>query len=85
MSEDKFSVHRAHKMLDWLEQESTQWAENRVEEHFGCEQISDLTQEQIEEVAAVAEELDEQHGDMLSIGMYNVVRQWENENEESIL
>jgi len=45
MSEGKFEVYRAHKMLDWLEQEVTQWAENHVEEHFGCEEISELTQE----------------------------------------
>ena len=85
MSEGKFEVYRAHKMLDWLEGEATQWAENLVEEHFGCEEISELTKDQIEEVIAVAEDLDEHYGDMLSMGMYNIVRYWESENEEYIL
>ena len=26
MSEDKFEIHRPHKMLDWLEGEVTEWA-----------------------------------------------------------
>ena len=87
MSEEKgkFEVHREHKMLDWLEHHCTEWAENLVTEHFDVEEISTLTKDQIEEVVVQAEELDEHFGGMLSLGMYNVVRDWESVHEEYIV
>ena len=85
MSDEKFTVYRAHKMLDWLESEATEWADRLVMEHFDVEDTSKLTKEQIEEVITQAEELDEHYGDMLSLGMYNIVRHWESENETYIM
>jgi hypothetical protein len=86
MSEEKFKVHRAHKMLDWIENEVTDWAHGLVTEHFGVECPSELNKEQIEEVIEEYEELsDYAGGDWLAIGMRNVVSIWENENDVYLL
>lgn len=81
----KFEVHRAHKMLDWVESEVTQWAEGLITEHFGVEDPNDLTREQMIEVCEVYEQIDTDYGDTLSIGFLNVIRWWESENEDEVL
>lgn len=86
MSEEKFKVHRPHKMLDWLENEVTDWAYSLVTEHFDVECPSDLNRSQIEEVIEQYEELSEYAGgDWLALGMRNVISNWENEHDEYLI
>jgi len=86
MSEEKFKVHRPHKMLDWLENEVTDWAYGLVTEHFDVECPSDLDKSQIEEVIEQYEELSEYAGgDWLALGMRNVISNWENEHDEYLV
>lgn len=85
MSKEKFQVHRAHKMLDWIEGEVREWAENLIAEHFGVEDTNTLTREQMIEVVEVYEDIDSTYGDTLSIGFVDVIRWWENENEDEVL
>lgn len=86
MSEEKFKVHRPHKMLDWLENEVTDWAYGLVTEHFDVECPSDLDKSQIEEVIEQYEELSEYAGgDWLALGMRNVISNWENEHDEYLI
>ena len=37
-----------HKLMDWIENEVTEWAFNQVIEHYGVESPDELSQEQIE-------------------------------------
>jgi predicted DNA-binding transcriptional regulator AlpA len=86
MSEEVgFRVHRAHKMMDWIENEVTEWAQAAVFEHYGVEEVTELSRDQIEEVAAEADRLDEDYGDFISLGFFNIVRWWESESEDYVL
>jgi len=84
MNEEKFKVYKAHKMLDWIENEVTEWAYGLVTYHFGVDSPEELTREQIDEVIEQWEELVEYDG-MLGLGFRNVINTWENENEEYII
>ena len=81
MSEEKFKVYKAHKLMDWIENEVTEWAFERVTEHFGVDEVETLTQEQIEEVIEEMETFD----DWCYTGLRNVVSMWENENDEYLV
>ena len=76
-------VHRPHKMLDWLEGEVTEWAFGIVQEHFGVEDPTELSEEQIKEVVDEYNLLDESDMgyDWLALGFRNVISSWENEND----
>jgi len=86
MSEDKFEIHRPHKMLDWLEGEVTDWAFRLIEEHFGVDSPDELDREQIDEVVDQWNEmLDMAGGDWLAVGLRNAINQWENEHDDYII
>lgn len=72
-------------MADWLEAQATDWATDLVLDHFRVEVVEELSREQIGEVVIQYEDLDEQYGDAISIGFLNVIRTWENENDDYIL
>ena len=79
---EKFTIYKAHKMLDWLESQTTEWAMNLVENHFECP-VEELTLEQIQEVGEqYLAMLD--YDNMLSLGVRNVIRMWEDENGQEI-
>ena len=81
----KFTVYRPHKMQEWLERETEEWATELVFEHFeDVSYISDLTKEQIEEVVNEYERLEFEYGDMLSYGFAQVIRRWEDETGEEL-
>ena len=83
---EQFKVYKAHKMLDWLENEVTEWAYGLIQEHFGVECPSELSREQLDEVISEWEELsDYAGGEWLALGMRNAINVWENENEEYII
>lgn len=83
---EPFKVYKAHKMLDWLENEVTEWAYGLIQEHFGVECPSELSREQLDEVISEWEELsDYAGGEWLALGMRNAINVWENENEEYLI
>lgn len=83
---EPFKVYKAHKMLDWLENEVTEWAYGLIQEHFGVECPSELSREQLDEVISEWEELsDYAGGEWLALGMRNAISVWENEKEEYII
>ena len=87
MSEEEvgFRVHRAYQMMDWIENEVSEWAQGIVFEHYGVEEVTELSRDQIEEVAAEADRLDEDYGYFISLGFFNLIRWWESENEDYVL
>jgi hypothetical protein len=80
-------VHKPHKMLDWLEGEVTDWAFGLVQEHFGVEDTSELSEEQIQVVVEEWSMLDDADMgyDWLAMGFRNVIGSWENENDNYII
>lgn len=78
---EPFKVYKAHKLMDWIENEVTEWAFNQVNEHYGVDSPDELSQEQIEEVIAEMNTFD----DWCYTGLRNVVSQWENENDEYLI
>lgn len=78
---EQFKVYKAHKLMDWIENEVTEWAYNQVTEHFGVDSPEELTREQIEEVITEMENFD----DWTYTGLRNVVSCWENENDEYLV
>lgn len=77
---DTFKIRKAHKLMDWIENEVTEWAIEAVTNHFGCE-VSEMTLPQVEEVIAEMNEYD----DWVYTGLRNVVNIWENENDEYLI
>ena len=47
---EPFKIYKASKMLDYIENELTEWALGLVTEHFGVETIEELSREQLDEV-----------------------------------
>ena len=84
MSEEKFEIHRAHKMLEWLENEVTEWAYGLIQEHFGIDCPSELNREQIDEVIEQWDAMSEYDG-LLALGIRNAIGTWENENDEYLI
>ena len=77
---DKFKVHRAGKMMDWLENSMTEWAEQLVTEHFGKD-IEELTEEEIAEVSDEMSEL-ELYSEVLTWGFRNLIDRYDNREIE---
>lgn len=82
MSDDKFEIHKLHKFEDWLEQECTEYAVERILEHFGVDAVEELTKDQIMQVVDYSEEID---NSWVSLGLRNAVNTWESENDEYVL
>ena len=75
-------VSRPHKMLDWIENQCTDWAENLIVEHYSVEDSHQLTKEQIEEVIEELNKLIEYPGgDWLATAFRNVINSWEAEHD----
>jgi|TARA_R110000868_G_scaffold97730_1_gene268863 hypothetical protein len=80
----EFKIYKANKMLDYIENQLTEWSLGLVTEHFGVETIEELTRDQLNEVIAEYYDLDEWNG-TLGMGFRNIIHIWENEHEEYIL
>lgn len=81
--ENEFTLHRVHKLIDWLEQEATDWVLDAVKSHYEVEAVEDITKDQIEEVIAFWYEGGNYHDDdYISLALRNVISIWENENDE---
>jgi hypothetical protein len=83
---DVFKIHKASKMLDYIENQLTEWAHDLVTQHFEVETVEELTREQIDEVVAEYYDLDEWNAKYtLGMGFRNIINTWENENDEYII
>lgn len=75
-----FEWPRIHKWEDNIESQVTDAVFDYVMEFYGVEGITELTQEQIDELAAFREELNEYSP--LQWGFSNLINHWENETWE---
>lgn len=76
-----FEWHRMHKWEENWEREATEGVEERLCEHYGVDDIVDLTKEQIEEVTAWRNEHVSEYSPM-NWGFSNVINRWDDENYE---
>ena len=83
MMKEPFKIYKAHKMLDWIENQVSDWAYELVTEHFEVETPEELTREQLDEVIAAYNDLSEYDG-TLANGFYTVIRMWEELHEEEL-
>lgn len=75
-----FEWHRIHKWEDNIESQATDAVFDYVMEFYGVEEITNLTQDQIDEVTAFREDLNEYSP--LQWGFTNLVNHWESETWE---
>ena len=80
----KAQIYKAHKMLDYIENEVTVWALALVTDHFEVETAEELSRDQIDEVVAEYYGISE-YDRTLGLGFRNVIGVWENEHAEYVL
>jgi len=73
-----FEWHRIHKWEENIESEVTDAVEQQIMEHYAVDDITTLTEEQMNEVMAFREELNEYS--VMQWGFSNIYSQWEMEN-----
>ena len=73
-----FEWHRIHKWEENIERDITDAVEQQIMEHYDVEDITTLTEEQMNEVMAFREELNE--FSVMQWGFSNIYSQWEMEN-----
>lgn len=76
-----FEWPRIHKWEENFEREATDAVYEYVLEFYGVEEVSELTEDQINEVAGFREEISEYSP--MQIGFSNLVNHWESEDWEN--
>ena len=74
-----FEWHRIHKHEEQIENDIYSRVNDQILEHYGVEEVYDLTSEQIEEVQKFADELGEYN--IMYSGFMDCINAWEAENE----
>jgi len=80
---EPFGVPKIHKWAENIEHILNEWSYDTVYEHFGVDEVSELTVEQIQEIEDFVEESGESWYDHVLIGFKNVISEWENENNDN--
>jgi len=76
-----FEWHRMHKWEENIERDVTEGLEEQICEHYGVEDVLELTSEQMDEVRAFREEHVSEYSPM-NWGFSNVIMRYEDENYE---
>ena len=72
---------RIHKAEENIEHQVTEWVYDHVFEHFGVEEVTELTEEDVQEVQAFWDSLNEYS--CMGIGYSNLINNWESEKWEA--
>ena len=76
-----FQWHRMHKWGENIERDVTEGLEEQICEHYGVEDVLELSSEQMDEVRAFREEHVSEYSPM-NWGFSNVIMRYEDENYE---
>ena len=76
-----FEWHRMHKWEENIERDVTEALEEQICEHYGVDDVLELTAEQMDEVRAFREEYVSEYSPM-NWGFSNVIMRYEDENYE---
>ena len=71
---------KIYKAEENIEMQITEWVYEHVLEHFGVDEVTDLTEENILEVQAFWDNLNEYS--CMNIGYSSLINNWEAENGE---
>lgn len=82
MSEEKYVWHRPHKSEEYYENQICDQVWGQIMEHFGVEEIIEITPEQTKEIEDWREENLSEYS-VLQVGFSNFIQQWENERWEA--
>ena len=74
-----FEWHRIHKHEEQIENDIYSRVNDQILEHYGVEEVYDLTSKQIEEVQEFADEIGEYS--IMYSGFMDCINAWEAENE----
>jgi hypothetical protein len=77
---EAFDVPKIHKWVDNIEGLLNNWSYEDVFEHFGVDNVSDLTEEDIEEVQHFVDCNDQTYSAWVLMGFKNLISEWEMEN-----
>lgn len=72
---------RIHKAEENIEMQVTDWVYEHVFEHFGVDEVTELTKEDIQEIESFRDELNEYSP--MQWGYSNLINVWENETLEA--
>lgn len=78
-----FEVNKIGKLQDRLEEVAYEWVMNDVNEYFGVSDVSELTNEQIQEIVDY-EEGGTYDEDWIGIVLRNIVDQWQEETGQQL-
>ena len=78
-----FEVNKIGKLQDRLEEVAYEWVMNDVNEYFGVSEVSELTNEQVQEIVDY-EEGGAYDEDWIGIVLRNIVDQWQEETGQQL-
>lgn len=78
MSEEKYVWHRPHKTEEYYENQINEQVWEQITEHFGVEEITEITPGQIKEIEEWREENLSEYS-VLQVGFSNFMQMWESE------
>lgn len=78
-----FEVNKIGKLQDRLEEVAYEWVMNDVNEYFGVSEVSELTNEQVQEIVDY-EEGGTYDEDWIGIVLRNIVDQWQEETGQQL-
>ena len=79
--EEKYNWHRIHKDEEYYENQICERVWEQITTHFGVDEIIEITPDQIQEVEAFRDDLNEYS--VLQVGFSNFIQQWESERWEA--
>tara|TARA_R110002153_G_C13283445_1_gene494298 strand:- start:385 stop:642 length:258 start_codon:yes stop_codon:yes gene_type:complete len=80
MSEETYTLARPYKWIENIEREVTDGLWEDISQYFGVEEINDLTEEQIDQLEAYRDEIEEDgYLDIIRMGLGNIINWWETE------
>lgn len=74
-----YEYPRIHKAEENIEHIVTEWVEEHVLEHFGVDDIESLTEDEIDDILAFRDDLNEYSP--MQIGYSNLINYWESNQE----
>lgn len=79
---EPYTWNRPHKAEEWYERQICDQVWEQIMEHFGVDEILEITEDQIKEIEEWREENLYEHS-VLQVGFSNFMQMWENETWEA--
>lgn len=77
----EFVVKGPHKMIEWVEQQTHEWALEQIFEFYDVDDVLDLDVTQIESISEARNDIYEDGYGILAYAFGDIISQWEEEKE----